>query len=98
MNAPNCRAFTKLTVRGIDEARSYAGDHPADQLTEAAWKSRPSWFIVSARDRMIDPRLQRAMAARIGARTTELPASHVPQQSRPADVAKVILEAVAATR
>ncbi|MDT1853115.1 alpha/beta hydrolase, partial [Acinetobacter baumannii] len=54
-------------------------------------------FVVSARDRMIDPGLQRAMAARIGAKTTELATSHVPQQSRPAEVAKVILDAVAAT-
>jgi pimeloyl-ACP methyl ester carboxylesterase len=47
---------------------------------------------------MIDPGLLRAMAKKIKARTTELPTSHVPQQSRPADVARVILDAVAATR
>lgn len=43
---------------------------------------------------MIPPDLERAMARRIGAKVTTLPTSHVPQQSRPADVAKVILDAV----
>lgn len=69
-----------------------------EKVSGAAWKVKPSWYIVSSKDRMIDPQLQRDMAKKIGARTTELPASHVPQQSRPADVAKVILDAVAASR
>lgn len=60
----------------------------------AAWQSKPSWFIVSAHDRMIQPDLERAMARKIGAKVTTLPTSHVPQQSRPQDVAKVILDAV----
>ena len=70
----------------------------ADKVGGAAWQVKPSWYIVSSKDRMIDPQLQRALAKKIGARTTELPTSHVPQQSRPADVAKVILQAVAASR
>ncbi|WP_296945400.1 alpha/beta hydrolase [uncultured Massilia sp.] len=69
-----------------------------DKTTAAAWKTRPSWYIVSKNDRMIQPDLERAFAKKIGAKTTELAASHVPQQSRPADVAKVILEAVAASK
>jgi len=70
----------------------------SEKASNAAWKVKPSWYIVSSKDRMIDPQLQRAMAKKIGAHTTELPSSHVPQQSRPADVAKVILEAVAASK
>lgn len=69
-----------------------------EKVSGAAWKVKPSWYIVSSKDRMIDPQLQRDMAKKIGARTTELATSHVPQQSRPADVAKVILAAVAASR
>lgn len=69
-----------------------------DKVETAAWKTRPSWYIVSTKDRMIQPALERAFAKQINAKTTELPASHVPQQSRPADVAKVILEAVAASK
>lgn len=65
-----------------------------DRTTVAAWESKPSWYVLAANDRMIHPELQRATAKRIGAKLSELPTSHVPQQSRPAEVAEVILEAV----
>ncbi|UXH79088.1 alpha/beta fold hydrolase [Roseateles amylovorans] len=66
----------------------------SDKVTVAAWKTRPSYYIVSANDRIIHPDLERAMARKIGAKVTTLPTSHVPQQSRPADVAAVIIDAV----
>lgn len=69
-----------------------------DKITVAAWNGKPTWFLVSAEDRMIHPELQRASAKRIGAKLVELPTSHVPQQSSPAEVAQVILEAVQSTR
>lgn len=69
-----------------------------EKVSVAAWKTRPSWYIVSQNDHMIQPALERSFAKQIGAKTTELPTSHVPQQSRPADVAKVILDAVAASK
>ncbi|MBV8633979.1 MAG: alpha/beta hydrolase [Burkholderiaceae bacterium] len=68
-----------------------------DKTTVAAWSSKPSWYIVSEKDRMIAPDLERALAKKIGAKVTTLPTSHVPQQSRPADVAKVIIAAVEAS-
>ncbi|OWJ93785.1 hypothetical protein B6S59_15475 [Pseudomonas sp. A46] len=68
-----------------------------DRTTAAAWKNKPSWFVVASEDRMIQPDLQRALAKKIGAQVTEIKASHVPQQSRPADVAKVIIQAVQET-
>jgi pimeloyl-ACP methyl ester carboxylesterase len=64
-----------------------------EKVTSAAWKSKPSWFIVATKDRMIHPDLERAMAKRIGATTTELPTSHVAMQARPKDVAAVIVAA-----
>jgi pimeloyl-ACP methyl ester carboxylesterase len=70
----------------------------ADTLSVASWRQKPSWFVVSQNDRMINPQAQRIMARTIGAKVTELPTSHVPQQSRPADVAKVILDAVASVK
>ena len=66
----------------------------ADTTTAAAWTSKPSWYIVAGQDRMIDPGLQRDFAKKLKAQTTELKTSHVPQQSQPAQVAKVILDAV----
>ncbi len=64
------------------------------KVTAAAWKTKPSWYVVSSNDHMIQPAQQAAMAKTIGAKVTMLQASHVPQQSRPAKVAAVILEAV----
>lgn len=69
-----------------------------ERTTVAAWTSRPSWYIVSKNDRMIQPDVERAFARKMGAHTTELSSSHVPQQSHPAEVARVILEAVAASK
>jgi pimeloyl-ACP methyl ester carboxylesterase len=62
-------------------------------VTVEAWSSKPSWYIVAANDRMIDPGAQRALAKKIGATTSELPTSHVPMASDPQAVAKVIVEA-----
>jgi pimeloyl-ACP methyl ester carboxylesterase len=66
-----------------------------DAVAEAAWHDLPSWYLVTGHDRMIPPQLQREMAQRIGARTREVPASHVPFASRPRETTAVILEAVA---
>lgn len=64
------------------------------KVSVAAWRSKPSWYVVATADHMIQPQHERDMAKRIGARVTELPTSHVPQQSQPAKVADVILQAV----
>jgi pimeloyl-ACP methyl ester carboxylesterase len=69
-----------------------------EKVANAAWKSKPSWFIVAEKDRMIQPGLERAMAKKINARTTSLPTSHVPMLSRPNDVATVILAAAEAVK
>ncbi|WP_394375926.1 alpha/beta hydrolase [Stutzerimonas frequens] len=65
-----------------------------DRTTVAAWKTKPSWYVLATQDRMIHPQLQRSAAKRIGATLVELGTSHVPQQSQPAKVAEVILQAV----
>lgn len=69
-----------------------------EKVSRAAWKSKPSWAIVAEKDRMIHPDLQRAMAKKINAKVTALPTSHVPMQSRPSDVAAVILAAAATVK
>ena len=61
----------------------------------AAWKTIPSWYIVSRLDHALNPDLERMYARRMNARTTELNASHVAFISRPREVARVILEAAA---
>jgi pimeloyl-ACP methyl ester carboxylesterase len=58
-----------------------------------AWRTLPSWFLVSAQDRMINPDLERFMAARIGATTVEVRSSHASPASHPHQIAKLILAA-----
>ena len=63
----------------------------------AAWKTIPSWYVVSKRDHAINPDLERFYAKRMHAHTTEVDASHVAFISHPTEIAKVIEEAVAAS-
>jgi pimeloyl-ACP methyl ester carboxylesterase len=67
-----------------------------EKTTNAAWRSKPSFYAVSAQDRTIDPDLERFMAKRMKARTIELQASHLGLISRPDAIAALILEALAA--
>jgi pimeloyl-ACP methyl ester carboxylesterase len=64
-----------------------------DKITVEAWKTKPNYYIVAAKDRMIDPGLQRDFAAKLNASTTTLQASHVPMLSQPRQVADVIIAA-----
>jgi pimeloyl-ACP methyl ester carboxylesterase len=64
-----------------------------EKVSVAAWRAKPSWYIVSAEDRMINPGAQRALAQRIGATTVTLQTSHVPMLSQPERVAEVIVAA-----
>ena len=63
------------------------------KVTAAAWKTKPSWYIVAKHDRMIDPNLERSLARKIKARTLELDSSHVVMLSRPQQVAAFIANA-----
>jgi pimeloyl-ACP methyl ester carboxylesterase len=65
------------------------------KVTAAAWKTKPSWYIVAKRDRMIDPNLERALAKKIKARTIELYSSHAVMLSQPQQVATFIANAAA---
>ena len=65
-----------------------------DRVTQAAWRTKPSWYAVTDEDRMISPVLQRAIAARIGARVVSLRAGHLAFLSKPRETAEVILAAV----
>ncbi|SCK60418.1 Pimeloyl-ACP methyl ester carboxylesterase [Variovorax sp. HW608] len=72
------------------------GKNFEDKVSFAAWKTKPSWYIISEQDHMLQPDLQRALAKKIQASVVSLPTSHAPHLSRPADVAAVILAATEA--
>ena len=67
-----------------------------EKTTNAAWRSKPSFYAVSAQDRTINPDLERFMAKRMKAQTIELQASHLGLVSHPDAIAALILEALAA--
>ncbi len=64
-------------------------------VTEAAWKTRPSWYLVATDDKMIPPDAQRFMSKRAGATVVETAGSHAIYVSRPAPVAALIKQAAA---
>ena len=69
----------------------------SEKVTTAAWKTKPSYYIVASDDRMISPDLERSMAKKINATTLTLKTSHVPMLSQPEKVANFIVEAAKKT-
>jgi pimeloyl-ACP methyl ester carboxylesterase len=59
-------------------------------ISDPAWRRKPSWYLVTAEDRMIPPSAQREMSGRAGATVTETPGSHAIYVSNPAVVVEVI--------
>ncbi len=71
-------------------------DATAQAITSAAWRFKPSWYLLTAEDHMIPPDAQRAMSERAGASVTEVQGSHAIYVSQPAAVAAVIQQAATA--
>jgi pimeloyl-ACP methyl ester carboxylesterase len=77
----------------------YAVQQPAFQKVfgdvgvNAAWKTKPSWYVVASEDKAINPELEQRMAKRANAKTTILKSSHVAMLSKPNEVLGVILDA-----
>jgi len=59
-------------------------------ITEPAWRKKPSWYLVTAEDKMIPPDAQRAMSKRAGATVVEAKGSHAIYVSQPRAVADII--------
>jgi pimeloyl-ACP methyl ester carboxylesterase len=87
-DVPPATAALIAATQGPIAARAFA-----DKTTVAAWKNKANYYIAAADDRMIDPALQRAFAAKLKATTTTLKSSHVPMVSQPQKVADVIIAA-----
>ena len=80
--------------------QALAGSAFTDVMAVPAWKSLPSWYLVATDDEAIPPDAERQFAARMGATTVEVPASHVAMVSHPDEVAGLIeraAESVGAT-
>src|SRR5258706_2663088 len=62
-------------------------------ISEPAWRTKPSWYLLTTEDRMIPPDAQRAMSKRAGATVVEVKGSHAIYVSQPGPVAKLIEDA-----
>ena len=88
---PKSEARTLFVTQGPLAASTFG-----DKVTVPAWRTVPSWYVVSANDRVIAPQMERDLAAQMKAKTTVLQSSHVSLLSHPREVAAVIEDAVAA--
>jgi pimeloyl-ACP methyl ester carboxylesterase len=95
-------AFLRDFAGDVPEAKAkvlYAVQEPFQKAlltgwtTQAAWRSKPSFYAVSTEDRTINPDLERFMAKRMGAKTIEVKSSHVSLISHPDEITGLILEA-----
>jgi pimeloyl-ACP methyl ester carboxylesterase len=73
-----------------------AGSSFGASVEQAAWKTTPSWYIVTQDDQALNPELQRFYAKRMGATTKEIKSSHVVFISHPVEVARFIEQAASA--
>jgi pimeloyl-ACP methyl ester carboxylesterase len=64
------------------------------EISQPAWKDKPSWYLVATDDRMIPPDAQRVMSQRAGSTVVETPGSHAVYVSDPATVATIITSAI----
>jgi len=87
---PPAEALVVAATQGPINASAFG-----TKVSTVAWKTKPSWYIVSKLDGAIAPDEERFFAKRMKARTTELNTSHVPMLSQPKAVAAVIMEAAA---
>jgi pimeloyl-ACP methyl ester carboxylesterase len=62
-----------------------------------AWRTKPSWFLIAEEDRMINPKTQRFMAERMGAKVRTHPVDHTPLLTAPELVVDIIGEAARET-
>ena len=93
-------AYPQVFMQDVDKVEARALAVTQKPLAEAifgmkagkpAWRRLPSWYLVSADDRMINPDAERAMAARMGATTTTIRgAGHASLVSHPGEVSKAI--------
>jgi len=67
------------------------------KISEPAWKTKPSWYLLATEDKMIPPDAQRMMSKRTGATVVEVKGSHAIYVSRPQDVAALIKKAAQGT-
>jgi pimeloyl-ACP methyl ester carboxylesterase len=88
----------ELAAFMADSQVPWGVDALSGTITEPAWRSKPSWYLVTTDDRMIPAPAQRQMSERAGSTVVEVAASHSAYVSQPAAVAELIEKAASEVR
>ncbi|MBK7949853.1 MAG: alpha/beta hydrolase [Deltaproteobacteria bacterium] len=83
-------AEPRAAAAAAAKLRAGATGLPGERLERAAWRSKPTSYVVCAGDPIILPASQRALAARTGASVREIGGDHSPFLARPAELAKLL--------
>ena len=88
----------ELAAFMADSQVPWGVDALGETISEPAWRTKPSWYLVTTEDRMIPPPAQREMSKRAGSTVVEVEASHSVYVSQPAAVAELIEKAASEVR
>jgi pimeloyl-ACP methyl ester carboxylesterase len=91
------KASSDQTDIGAAVQRPIAVQCIQEPAPKPTWKTTPSWFLIAEEDRMINPKTQRFMADRMGARIQSQRVDHTPMYTEPEVVTRLILEAAGET-
>jgi len=70
--------------------KPFAGTIFGASVAHPAWRTKPSWYLVTTEDRILNPETQRDMARQVKATLKEIPTSHLPMLANPQAVADII--------
>ena len=88
----------ELAAFMADSQVPWGVDALGETISEPAWRTKPSWYLVTTEDRMIPPPAQREMSKRAGSTVVEVEASHSVYVSQPEAVAELIEKAASEVR
>jgi pimeloyl-ACP methyl ester carboxylesterase len=86
----------ELAAFMADSQDPWGVDALGGEITTPAWRTKPSWYLITTEDRMIPPPAQHAMSGRAGSTVVEAPGSHAIYVSQPSAVAALINQAASA--
>ena len=88
----------ELAAFMADSQVPWGVDALGETISEPAWRTKPSWYLLTTEDRMIPPPAQREMSKRAGSTVVEVEASHSVYVSQPAAVAELVKKAASEVR
>ena len=88
----------ELAAFMADSQVPWGVDALGETISEPAWRTKPSWYLVTTEDQMIPPPAQREMSKRAGSTVVEVEASHSVYVSQPAAVAELVKKAASEVR